>query len=208
VFPVHEPLLAYLDNGLIHHIEGSLNGPIGRYSSIGKMRGTGVLRSHGGRYRAIQDGDVHIDIAIIAAPAADAFGNCSGVGGRAALERFHQGPLHSLGFVAAAALALALPLRRRLGLAPAWLLLAAAGLTHLLLDLAVIDYKPPVGIPVFWPLSAERFHSPVEIFPGIDRVRLLSMRNLRELLVELALCLPVLLLTLRTSRRAADTATR
>jgi citrate lyase subunit alpha/citrate CoA-transferase len=84
VFPSQEPLIAYLDSGLIHHIEGSLNGPIGRYASLGKMRGTGVLRSHGGRYRAIQDGDAHIDIAIIAAPAADAFGNCSGVGGRAA----------------------------------------------------------------------------------------------------------------------------
>lgn len=84
VFPSHEPLLKYLDSGLIHHIEGSLNGPIGRYASLGKMRGMAVLRSHGGRYRAIQDGDIHIDIAMIAAPAADAFGNCSGVGGRAA----------------------------------------------------------------------------------------------------------------------------
>jgi len=84
VFPVHEPLIAHLESGLIHHVEGSLNGPFGRYASLGKMRGTGVLRSHGGRYRAIQDGDAHIDIAMIAAPAADAFGNCSGVGGRAA----------------------------------------------------------------------------------------------------------------------------
>ena len=84
VFPSHEPLLKYLDSGLIHHIEGSLNGPIGRYASLGKMRGLAVLRSHGGRYRAIQDGDIHIDIAMIAAPAADEFGNCSGVGGRAA----------------------------------------------------------------------------------------------------------------------------
>jgi citrate lyase subunit alpha/citrate CoA-transferase len=84
VFPVHASLLTHLESGLIHHIEGSLNGPIGRYASQGKMRGMAVLRSHGGRYRAIQDGDVHIDIAIIAAPAADAFGNCSGVMGRAA----------------------------------------------------------------------------------------------------------------------------
>jgi citrate lyase subunit alpha/citrate CoA-transferase len=84
VFPSHEPLLKYLESGLIRYIEGSLNGPIGRYASLGKMRGMAVLRSHGGRYRAIQDGDLHIDIAMIAAPAADAFGNCSGVGGRAA----------------------------------------------------------------------------------------------------------------------------
>jgi len=38
------------------------------------MRGMGVLRSHGGRYQAIQDGEVHVDIAVIAAPTADFFG--------------------------------------------------------------------------------------------------------------------------------------
>jgi citrate lyase subunit alpha/citrate CoA-transferase len=83
-FPCHKPLLRHLDSGLIHHIEGSLNGPLGVYASEGRMRGLAVLRSHGGRYRSVQDGDVHIDIAVIAAPAADSFGNCSGVGGRSA----------------------------------------------------------------------------------------------------------------------------
>jgi citrate lyase subunit alpha/citrate CoA-transferase len=43
-----------------------------------------VLRSHGGRYQAIQDGEVQIDIAVIAAPSADPFGNASGVHGPAA----------------------------------------------------------------------------------------------------------------------------
>lgn len=83
-FPCHEPLIADLERGLIHHIEGSLNGPLGAYASRGQMRGSAVLRSHGSRYRAIQDGDIHVDIAVIAAPAADAFGNCSGVQGPAA----------------------------------------------------------------------------------------------------------------------------
>lgn len=78
-FPCHEPLIGALEQGLIHHIEGSLNGPLGAYASRGNMRGLAVLRSHGGRYRAIQDGDLRVDIALIAAPAADAFGNCSGV---------------------------------------------------------------------------------------------------------------------------------
>jgi citrate lyase subunit alpha / citrate CoA-transferase len=44
----------------------------------------GVLRSHGGRYQAIQDGEVHIDIAVIAAPTADAFGNADGSHGKSA----------------------------------------------------------------------------------------------------------------------------
>jgi citrate lyase subunit alpha / citrate CoA-transferase len=83
-FPCHEPLIADVERGLIHHIEGSLNGPLGAFASRGRMPGMAVLRSHGGRYRAIQDGDIHVDIAVIAAPAADSFGNCSGVRGPAA----------------------------------------------------------------------------------------------------------------------------
>lgn len=77
-FPVHEHLIKYLKDGTIHHIEGSMNGPLGKFTSEGKMKGVGILRSHGGRYQAIQDGEVHIDIAVIAAPTADRFGNATG----------------------------------------------------------------------------------------------------------------------------------
>ncbi len=77
-FPVHEHLIKYLEDGTIHHIEGSMNGPLGKFTSEGKMKGIGVLRSHGGRYQSIQDGEVHIDIAVIAAPTADPFGNATG----------------------------------------------------------------------------------------------------------------------------------
>ncbi|MCB9219777.1 MAG: citrate lyase subunit alpha [Ignavibacteriales bacterium] len=77
-FPCHEHLIKYLDDGTIHHIEGSMNGPLGRYTTKGKMKGTGVLRSHGGRYQSIQDGEVKVDIAVIAAPTADPFGNATG----------------------------------------------------------------------------------------------------------------------------------
>ncbi len=77
-FPCHAHLLKYLEDGTIHHIEGSMNGPLGRFCSAGRMRGMGVLRSHGGRWQAIQDGEVHIDIAVIAAPTADPFGNATG----------------------------------------------------------------------------------------------------------------------------------
>ncbi len=83
-FPCHEPIIAHMQHGVVHHIEGSLNGPLGEYCTDGKMRGLGVLRSHGGRWQAIQDGEVHIDIAVIAAPCADAFGNANGVHGPAA----------------------------------------------------------------------------------------------------------------------------
>ncbi|MBN2562919.1 MAG: citrate lyase subunit alpha [Phycisphaerae bacterium] len=83
-FPCHAPLLKHLESGVIHHIEGSMNGPLGDFCTAGKMRGMGVLRSHGGRWQAIQDGEVHIDIAVIAAPAADPFGNANGVTGPSA----------------------------------------------------------------------------------------------------------------------------
>ncbi len=83
-FPCHAHLIKYLEDGTINRIEGSMNGPLGKFASEGKMKGLGVLRSHGGRYQAIQDGDVQIDIAVIAAPTADAFGNANGVDGPAA----------------------------------------------------------------------------------------------------------------------------
>ncbi len=77
-FPCHAPIIQHLESGVVHHIEGSMNGPLGDFCSEGKMRGMAVLRSHGGRYQAVQDGEVHIDIAVIAAPTADAFGNATG----------------------------------------------------------------------------------------------------------------------------------
>lgn len=83
-FPCQAPIIEQLKNGTIHHIEGSMNGPLGKFASEGKMKGAGVLRSHGGRYQAVQDGDVKIDIAVIAAPTADPFGNANGVTGNSA----------------------------------------------------------------------------------------------------------------------------
>ncbi|HSO24569.1 MAG TPA: citrate lyase subunit alpha [Chondromyces sp.] len=83
-FPVHANQIRHLESGVIHHIEGSMNGPLGDYCSTGRMRGLGVLRSHGGRWQAIQDGEVHIDVAVIAAPTADPFGNANGLAGPAA----------------------------------------------------------------------------------------------------------------------------
>ena len=83
-FPCQAELTKYLEDGTINRIEGSMNGALGKFASEGKMKGIGVLRSHGGRYQAIQDGEVHIDIAVIAAPTADSFGNANGVNGSAA----------------------------------------------------------------------------------------------------------------------------
>jgi citrate lyase subunit alpha / citrate CoA-transferase len=83
-FPSQKGAIDLMDSGVIHHVEGSMNGPLGDYCTQGKMRGMGVLRSHGGRWQAIQDGEVHIDVAVIAAPTADAFGNADGSHGKSA----------------------------------------------------------------------------------------------------------------------------
>ena len=83
-FPVHSHLIKYLEDGTIHHIEGSMNGPLGKFTTEGKMKGVGVLRSHGGRYQSLQDGEVHVDIAVLLAPTADPFGNATGDRGKSA----------------------------------------------------------------------------------------------------------------------------
>src|SRR5215467_1243735 len=83
-FPSQASVIELMESGVVHHIEGSMNGPLGDYCTQGKMRGMGVLRSHGGRWQAVQDGEVRIDVAVIAAPTADSFGNADGSHGKSA----------------------------------------------------------------------------------------------------------------------------
>jgi citrate lyase subunit alpha/citrate CoA-transferase len=40
-FPCHEPLTKYLEDGTIHHIEGSMNGALGKVHFPWKDEGTG-----------------------------------------------------------------------------------------------------------------------------------------------------------------------
>jgi citrate lyase subunit alpha/citrate CoA-transferase len=84
LFPVHAPVVDLIKKGTVSHVLGSMNGPIGRLCSSGGMKKTAILRSHGGRYRAIQDGDLKIDTAFIAAPTADSHGNANGLYGPSA----------------------------------------------------------------------------------------------------------------------------
>ncbi|MFX1517284.1 MAG: citrate lyase subunit alpha, partial [Promethearchaeota archaeon] len=82
LFPVHAPLLEHIETGVIGRIEGSMNGPIGRALSKGEATVPSILRSHGGRARAVQEGSLHIDVAFIAASAADFLGNLTGMEGK------------------------------------------------------------------------------------------------------------------------------
>lgn len=83
-FPCNAHLIPYLEDGTIDWIEGSMNGPLGEFTSRGRMKKTAVLRSHGGRVQAIQDGEVKIDIAVMATPSCDVFGNANGLFGPSA----------------------------------------------------------------------------------------------------------------------------
>ncbi|NOZ03407.1 MAG: citrate lyase subunit alpha [FCB group bacterium] len=95
-FPCHKPVIEHIKKGVVDWVEGSLNGPLGDFASRGGMRGKAVLRSHGGRWQAVQDGEVHIDIAILAAPTADAFGNATGDRGPSACGLLGFGLVDSL----------------------------------------------------------------------------------------------------------------
>lgn len=84
LFGVHKQLTKHIKSGVIRQIQGSVNGPIGQLASEGGMEVPVVLRSHGGRPRAVTSGDIVIDVAFIAAPTADRYGNLSGAIGKSA----------------------------------------------------------------------------------------------------------------------------
>ena len=84
LFPCHEPLIEMMDQEIITGIEGSANGAVGDAISHGRLKNVHILRSHGGRVRAIESGELDIDIAFIAAPTADDQGNANGIHGKSA----------------------------------------------------------------------------------------------------------------------------
>ena len=81
MFPVHEPVIGFIEDGTVNRIEGSMNGPVGDLVSHGGLPHPAVLRTHGGRTRAVEAGELHLDMSLIAASEADAQGNANGVNG-------------------------------------------------------------------------------------------------------------------------------
>lgn len=79
----HDPLVEYIEDGTITNIQTSgARGKIGQAISEGKLQGLAIMRSHGGRVRAIETGEVKVDISFIGAPTCDDYGNCRGIGGK------------------------------------------------------------------------------------------------------------------------------
>lgn len=78
-----DPIVKYIEDGTITTLSSSgVRDGIGEAISSGKLKNIAYIRSHGGRVRAIESGDVHIDVAFIGAPTADAYGNARGKGGK------------------------------------------------------------------------------------------------------------------------------
>lgn len=81
----HDNLLKYLEDGTIKKIWTSgLRGELGKAISNGILDVPVTIHSHGGRVRAIHTGKIQIDLAVIAASAADEEGNATGAHGKSA----------------------------------------------------------------------------------------------------------------------------
>lgn len=79
----HDPIVPYIEDGTITNIQSSgVRGKIGEAISHGKLKGLAIMRSHGGRVRAIETGETRIDIAFVGTPTCDEYGNCRGIGGK------------------------------------------------------------------------------------------------------------------------------
>ena len=73
----------YMERGIIVEAQTSgVRGRIGEVISAGKLKNPAIIRSHGGRPRAVEAGEVHIDIAFLAAATSDCCGNAKGTGGK------------------------------------------------------------------------------------------------------------------------------
>ncbi len=80
----HDDLVRYIKDGVVTRLETS-----GIRTKLATAVSEGILgehpvviRSHGGRARAISSGEVKIDIAFIGAPSSDCMGNANGVSGK------------------------------------------------------------------------------------------------------------------------------
>ena len=82
---VQDALLPYFEDGTITAIDTSgARGRIGEFIQKNKLKKPAIFRTHGGRARAIESGELHIDVAFIAAPTCDKYGNINGVQGKSA----------------------------------------------------------------------------------------------------------------------------
>jgi citrate lyase subunit alpha/citrate CoA-transferase len=82
---VQDCIVPHIRSGVIRAIETSgIRGEIGELVTSGQMSEPVIIRTHGGRARAIENGESHIDVAFIGAPTCDTHGNINGIEGLSA----------------------------------------------------------------------------------------------------------------------------
>lgn len=85
LFDTHRPLLEHIRNGVVTEIYTDyMAGGLGEAISAGILEKPVKFMTHGGRPAAILSGKTPIDVAFIAAPQADQFGNATGKFGKSA----------------------------------------------------------------------------------------------------------------------------
>ncbi len=85
LFDVHMPLLGHIQSGVVTGLAADyISGGLGREISRGILEKPVQFRTHGGRPKDIALGRTPIDVAFVAAPAADRSGNCTGKLGKSA----------------------------------------------------------------------------------------------------------------------------
>ena len=133
---------------------------------------------------------------------------CAGLGAAPDLDlafTAHRTMTHSLAAVIGVGLCaavLAASLRRPV--ARIALTCAAAYGSHLLLDWLGTDNYPPRGIQLLWPISREWYISGLDIFRQTARLRIFTrgpmLTNVRAILQEIAILLPILAVLWRLRR--------
>ncbi|SMC70653.1 citrate lyase subunit alpha [Sporomusa malonica] len=81
----NDELIPYFQQGVLIAAETSgLRNKLGQFLTTNKLTKPTIIRSHGGRVRALESGELRIDVAFIGAPTCDTYGNINGVHGAAA----------------------------------------------------------------------------------------------------------------------------
>ncbi len=82
---VHDELIRHVENKVITRIYTSgLRGDLAGMISCGSMEEPVIFHSHGGRARAIEAGEITIDVAFLGVPSCDVYGNANGFTGPSA----------------------------------------------------------------------------------------------------------------------------
>lgn len=81
----HNPLLRHIKNGVVTRLVTSgLRDKLAEEISHGLMDTPVLFHSHGGRARMIESGELQIDVAFLAVPSSDVYGNANGYSGSSA----------------------------------------------------------------------------------------------------------------------------